>query len=53
MINVSNQLIFTEEKNGINKFIIAVLKESRYWKGVIKKYFKKNLVMTVDDEKKV
>ena len=35
----------------VNKFIKAILKECKYCKKLLKKYFNKNLVMTVEDER--
>ena len=51
IINLVNQLLFTEEKNDVNKFIEAILKEYGCCKKGIKKHFHKNLIMSVQDEK--
>ena len=51
IINLVNQLLFTEEKNDVNKFIEAILKEYDCCKKGIKKHFNKNLIMSVQDEK--
>ena len=50
MINLRGQLLFTEGKNAVNKFIKTILKENNYCKQMIKKHFNKNLVITVEDE---
>ena len=52
MINLANQLFFTEEKNAVNKFIKAILEEYDYCKKVMKKHFNKNLIIYVDDERR-
>ena len=44
-------MLFTEEKNDVNKFIEAILKEYDCCKKGIKKHFNKNLIMSVQDEK--
>ena len=38
-------------KGTVNKFITAILSEYEYCRSVIKKHFKKNLVMTVEVKK--
>ena len=50
MINLANQLLVTEEKNAVKKFITAILNEYDYCKLIVKKYFNKIFLMTVDDE---
>ena len=45
-------MFFTEEKNAIYKLIEASLEECHYCKKVIKKHFKKNLVMFLEDERR-
>ena len=48
----SKPVVFYRGKKCIvSKFIKAVLKEYRYSKGLVKKQFNKNFVMTEDDEK--
>ena len=39
-------------KNAIYKFIYAILKEYNYYKNVMNEHFNKNLVMSVEDEKR-
>ena len=53
MINLANQLLFTEEKNAIYELIEAIFKEHDYCKEIIKKCFKKNLIMSVEDEERL
>ena len=47
MIDLASKLFFMEEKTAVSKFIEAILKEN--CKKMIKKYFEKNLVMSVED----
>ena len=47
----SKDLVLYWGKNAIFKFIQSVFKEYDYCKGVMKKYFNKNLVMTYEEEK--
>ena len=51
IIDLANQSFSTEEKNAVNKFIEAILKENEYCKKIIKKHFNINLVMSAEDEK--
>ena len=51
IISLANRLFFTEKKNTVNKFIEASLEENDYCKKIIKKYFNKNIVMSVEDER--
>ena len=46
MINLVNQLFFTEEKNVVYRFIETILKEYNCCKKVIKKHVNKNLIMS-------
>ena len=46
----SKDLVLYWGKNAIFKFIQSVFKEYDYCKGVMKKYFNKNLVMTYEEE---
>ena len=46
----SKLVVLFEGKNAVNKFIKAILEEFDYCKKVIKRYFNKNLVMSVEDE---
>ena len=48
----SKDVVLYKRKNAVLKFIMCVLKEYDYCKGVIKKYFNKNLVMTAEQNKK-
>ena len=50
MINLVNQLFFTEEKNVVYRFIETILKEYNCRKKVIKKHVNKNLIMSEKDE---
>ena len=50
MINLVNQLFFTEEKNVVYRFIETILKEYNCCKKVIKKHVNKNLIMSEKDE---
>ena len=36
MINLANQLVFTEEEHVVSKFIVAILKEFDYCKEMMK-----------------
>ena len=46
----SKDVVVYRGKDCINKFITMILKEYEYCSGVIKKYFNKNLVMTLEEE---
>ena len=46
----SKKVVFIKEKNATDKFIEAIPKEYDYCKKIIKKHFKKNLVMSEEDE---
>ena len=48
MINLANQLFFTEEKNTVYKLVEAILEEYEY----CKENFNKNLIMSGEDEEK-
>lgn len=50
LIDLPDQLLFTEDKNEVNKFITAILNKYEYCILVIKKHFHKNVAMTVHDE---
>ena len=52
MINLANQLFFTEKKNPVNKFIEAILEECDYCKGVMEKHFNENLAMSAEDDER-
>ena len=39
-------------KNAVYGFIEAILKEYDYWKKIIKKYFNKNLIMSIEEEER-
>ena len=51
-IDLVNQLFFTGKKNAINRFLEPILKEMNYFKNMMKKHFKKNLVMSKKDEER-
>ena len=53
MINLANQLFFTEEKNAIHKLIEAIIEEYECCKQIVKEHFNKNLVMSVKYEEKI
>ena len=46
----SKEIVFYREKNAVNKFIKAILKEMECFKNVIKKDFNKNINMYPGDE---
>ena len=46
----SKDIIVYRGKDAIYKFIEKILEEYDYCNGVIKKYFNKNLIMTVNEE---
>ena len=48
----SKDIVTYRGKDSINKFITMILKEYKYCSGVMKKYFNKNLIMTVEEEEK-
>ena len=48
----SKKIVLYKGKNAVNKFMEAILKECDYCKKVIKKHFNKNLVMSVEEEKR-
>ena len=48
----SKPVVLCRRKNGIFRFIEAILKEMNYWKKIIKKHFNKNFVMSAEDEEK-
>ena len=50
VIDLPDQLLFTEDKNEVNKFITAILNKYEYCILVIKNHFHKNVAMTVHDE---
>ena len=45
-------VVLYKGKNTINRFIEAILREHNYYKKVIQKHFKKNLVISAEDEQK-
>ena len=45
-------MFFTEEKNAVYKFAEAILSEYSCCRGVIKKHFNKNLIMSAEEEKR-
>ena len=48
----SKPVVLHRGKNPVNKFIEAILEEYDYCKKVMKKHFHKNLVMSVEDERR-
>ena len=50
VIDLVNQLLFTEEKNAVYKFTEAIAKEYDYCRKVMKKHFNKNLVISAEGE---
>ena len=46
----SKPIVVYRGENAAFKFIEAILKEYEYCKKVVKKYFKKNLIMTEEEE---
>ena len=46
IINIVKKLIRTEDV--VNKFIKSILHEDNYCRRVVKKYFCKNLIMTIE-----
>ena len=48
----SKDVVVYRGKNAAYKFIEAILKEYNYCKRIMKKHFDKNLVMSVDEEKR-
>ena len=48
----SKQVVLYKGKNAVYKFIDAILKEYDCCKKIIKKHFNKNLVISVEDEKR-
>ena len=52
MINLVNQMFFTQEKNAFNKFTEAILKEYDYCKKILRKHFNKNLVMPAKNKER-
>ena len=48
----SKSVVFYREKNAVNKFFEAILKENDCCKKVIKNHFNKNLVMSAEDERR-
>ena len=49
---MSNPVVLYRGKNAVNIFIKAILEEYDYCKKGIRKYFNKDLVMAVEDEKR-
>ena len=47
---LSKPIFVYRSKNAAYKFIEAILKEYKYCKKVMKKYFNKNLIMTEEEE---
>ena len=50
MINLVKILYYTEEKNGVFKFIQSIVNEYSYSKNIMKKHFNKNLIMSIEEE---
>ena len=50
--NFSKPVVLYKGKNAVYKFIEAILKECDYCKEVMNEHFNKNLVMSVEDEKR-
>ena len=48
----SKPVVLYREKNAINRFLEPILKEMNYFKNMMKKHFKKNLVMSKKDEER-
>ena len=48
----SKKVILYRGKDAVNKFIKSVLKEYNYCRNVMKKYFCKSLIMSVEEEKR-
>ena len=48
MINLTKILCFTEKKPAVFKFIQCISKEYDYCRGVRRKHFNNNLVMTAE-----
>ena len=46
----SKDIVFYRGKNAVYKFIQSIFNEYSYCRGVMKKHFNKNLVMSVDEE---
>ena len=46
----TNDIVVFRGKDYINKFITMILKEYEYCSNVMKKYFNKNLIITVEEE---
>ena len=46
----SKDIVLYRGKNAIFKFIQSIYREYSYCRGVMKKYFDKNLIMSVDEE---
>ena len=47
----SKPVVLYRGKNVVNKFIITILNEYKYFRSVTKKHFYRNFVMTVDNER--
>ena len=45
----SKDIVFYRGKNAVFKFIQCIFKEYDYFRGVMKKHFNKNLVMTAEE----
>ena len=50
MINLVKMLFYTEGKNDIFKFIQSIFDEHSHCISMIKKYFNKNLIISVEEE---
>ena len=50
--NFSKPLVLYRGENTVYIFIETILEEYKHCKKVMKKHFKKNLVMTIEDEKR-
>ena len=46
----SKDIVIYKGKDCINKFITMILKEYEYWTNVMKGYFNKNLIMSLEEE---
>ena len=49
----NNGIVIYRGKDCINKFISMILEEYEYCKNVMKEYFHKNLIMSVEEEEEI
>ena len=49
----SKDVVLYRGKNAVKKFLMCIFKEYKYCRGVIKKYFNKNLIMTAEENKEL